>query len=417
VPDNPSALGSGAAVLRPRREPYLCFGSDGLRVAVLSPTTSQLVEKMAVLFPEGIDLVGPQSDDRHYWNNCHLRIEGWRELGLKVNIIEEPYDALSFRDYDVLIESAETFYYTKDWSRHCLRVECPILLKACWTGVPTEMLPRSYIRAIREFPVLLEMPAHVAGWEAAGFSDVNMIPNPVGDWWFRQEWTGEKQQVLFVLSGAESWRGKDRTVVGLDLWDRLCARFAGKTHHHDGHKTGYKTPKRMVEMFSESRVFVNFDRPFGLGERPITLAFTEALSAGLPVAARDLRGLSYRGYIDSNGICTNDFEAICSFVEKCLADKEYAGRCSTRSREIGRSAFSFESLRPRYEHIISRAWSVYERQKRSRFFYFARGVADRTVERMFPFRSRRRLWHACLTYTKPLRYRLGLHRKRLFDPS
>jgi len=29
-----------------------------MKVAVLSPTTSQLVEKMAVLFPEGVDLVG-----------------------------------------------------------------------------------------------------------------------------------------------------------------------------------------------------------------------------------------------------------------------------------------------------------------------------------------------------------------------
>jgi len=329
-----------------------------MKVAVLSPTTSQFVEKMAVLFPEGIDLVGPQSDNRHDWNNCHLRLDVWRELGLKVNIIEQPYKDVSFRGYDLLIESAETFQYCIDWSRHCLRVECPILLKACWSKSPTEVLPSAYIKTIRKFPVLLEMPAHVSNWKAAGFRDVNLIPNPVGGWWFRKEWTGNKEQVLFVLSGSESLRPADRALLGMDLWERLCERFPGKTHHHDGHKKGYKTPKQMAEMFSESRVFVNLDSPYCDGERPLTLAFTEALSAGLPVAARDLPGLSYRMYIDSNGFCSNDFETICAFLDKCLTDIEYARKCSLRSREIGRQ-FSFDSLRPKYARLISRAQSAF----------------------------------------------------------
>lgn len=390
-----------------------------MKVAVLSPTTSQLVEKMAVLFPEGIDLVGPQSDDRHYWNNCHLRMEGWRDLGLKINIIEEPYANVSFCGYDLLIESVETFSYRKDWIKHCLRIECPILLKACWTGIPTEVLPREYIRAIREFPVLLEMPAHVARWRAAGFPDVNMIPNPVGEWWFQQEWTGDKEEVLFVLSGAESWRPEDRRLLGLDLWDKLCARFPGKTHHHDGHKTGYKTPKQMAEMFCQSRVFVNLDTPFGNGERPVTLAFTEALSAGLPIAARDLPGLSYRNYIDSNGICSDDFESICSFVARCLNDKQYARSCSMRSREIGCAEFSFGSLRPKYEQILERAGSVYENRRKRRFFFFFReALAKRLlVARSYSSHSPRALWYAVMNHTKPLRYRLGLHRRRRLGTS
>src|SRR5262249_32912598 len=157
-------------------------------------------------------------------------------------------------------------------------------------------------------------PAHARYWKAGGFRDTNVIPNPVGDWWFQQEWTGEKEQVLFVLSGKDSWRD-DPSTYGLELWERLCHRFPGKTYHHDGHKT-YRTPQQMVKLFSESRVFVNLDRPCGQGERPLTLAFTEALSAGLPVVARDQSGLSYHRYIDSNGVCTNDFDAMCSFIEK-----------------------------------------------------------------------------------------------------
>ena len=340
-----------------------------MKVGVLSPTTSQLVEKMAALFPEGVDLIGPQADDRHYWNNCRLRLDGWEELGLKVTIIEEPYDRLDFHGYDLLIESVETFQYSKNWRSHCLRLECPVMLKVCWTDNPQNLLPRNYLKKMKDFPVLLEMPTHAPNWRAAGFQDVNVIPNPVGDWWFQQEWTGEKEQVLFVLSGTDSWRGNDLSVVGLDLWERLCTRFPGKTYHHDGHKNGYKTPREMAKLFSESRIFVNFDRPYGLGERPLTLAFTEALSAGLPVAARSVPGLSYHQYIDANGICSNDFETICSFIERCLTDLEFARRCSVRSREIGWQAFSFDSLRPQYAKVISRTQSIFaatqQRRKRS----------------------------------------------------
>jgi hypothetical protein len=336
-----------------------------MKVAVLSPTTSQLVEKMAVLFPEGVDLVGPQADDRHYWNNCHLRLESWKALGLKVSIKEGPFEAFDFGGYDLLIESAETFYYAKDWAKHCLRVECPILLKACWTNTPIGLLPYKYIEKVRNFPVLLEMPVHAGNWRRSGFRDVNFIPNPVGEWWFEREWTGEKEQVLFVLSGKDAWRGNNLSVSGVDWWERLCERFPGRTHHHDGH-VAYRTPVQMTELFSKSRVFVNFDMPYGFGERPLTLAFTEALSAGLPVAARDLPGLNYRQFIDSNGLCSNDFDAICSFVERCLTDGSYARECSVRSREIGRQAFSYSSLRPKYEILFSRAEKAFADSVRGR---------------------------------------------------
>jgi len=128
----------------------------------------------------------------------------------------------------------------------------------------------------------------------------------------------------------------------------------------------------MTELFSESRVFVNFDTPYGFGERPLTLAFTEALSAGLPVAARDMPGLNYRQFIDSNGLCSNDFDAICSFVERCLTDRSYARECSVRSREIGRQAFSYSSLRPKYEILFSRAEKAFaDGVRRKRSFSFS----------------------------------------------
>jgi glycosyltransferase involved in cell wall biosynthesis len=119
----------------------------------------------------------------------------------------------------------------------------------------------------------------------------------------------------------------------------------------------------MTELYGASRVFVNLDRPYGQGERPLTLAFTEALSAGLPVAARDLPGLSYRQLIDSNGVCSNDLAALCAFFERCLADREYARACGARSREIALQRFSVAALRPRYDELIARARTAFAERK------------------------------------------------------
>jgi len=169
----------------------------------------------------------------------------------------------------------------------------------------------------------------------------------------------------------------------------------------------------MTELFSESRVFVNFDTPYGFGERPLTLAFTEALSAGLPVAARDLPGLNYRQFIDSNGLCCNDFDAICSFVDRCLTDKSYARECSVRSREIGRLAFSYSSLRPKYEILFSRAEKAFaDSVQRGRSFSFPGsnlGLRFRVsvLGKLPQFRQ------AVLEKTYSVRRKLGLRRKTL----
>lgn len=331
-----------------------------MKVGVLYPTTWQLIEKMASLFPQGIEVVGQLSDDRHYWNDPNRKLEEWKELGLKVSLNLGSYAEIDFSRYDLLIESAETFSYSKDWAEHCFRVECPILLKVCWSKDPASVpLPKKYIKTVREFPVLIEMPAHAKAWRAAGFKDVNVIFNPVGDWWFNKEWTGDEERILFILSGTKAWRG-DPSLHGFDIWDKLCQRFPGNTYHHDGHES-YKTSKQMVELFCKSRVFVNLDKPYGQGERPITLAFTEALSAGLPVVARDLTGLNYKDFIDGNGVCTNDLEIMVSFIRKCLDNPEFAQACSKRSREIAQRIFSYDSLKPKYQELMERSTDVFHK--------------------------------------------------------
>ena len=88
------------------------------RIAVLSPTTIQFVEKMAALSLEtGIDVVGPPHPDEWGWNNYEQRMGEWRRLGLS----------------DLLIGTYETLYIEPSWQEHSHRYECPTVVKACWT--------------------------------------------------------------------------------------------------------------------------------------------------------------------------------------------------------------------------------------------------------------------------------------------
>jgi hypothetical protein len=95
----------------------------------------------------------------------------------------------------------------------------------------------------------------------------------------------------------------------------------------------------------------------------MTLAFTEALSARLPVVARNLPGLNYKDFIDSNGMCTNDYGVMVSFIRRCLTDFEFSKSCSARSHEIARGEFSSQALRPKYRAIIEQSSEIFNSAK------------------------------------------------------
>ena len=339
------------------------------RLAILSPATIQFVEKMACLNPAvGIDVVGPPPSDSFGWNDYHRRTPEWRELGLNVRLDLRSYAEIDFTCYDVLIETFETLFLEPSWRDHCLRYECPVVVKACWTRHPMEASAR-YVDKIRTVPVLLEMPAHVVNWETCGFPDVNLVFNPVGHWWFEQEWTGADNRAVMVLSGRKQWRQQQHH--GMALFERLAADFPGQIYLHDGTET-YRTSRQMAELLRGARVFLVFDEPYGNGERPLSLVFTEALSAGCPVAARDLPGLSYKGYVRGNGICTNDYRQLREFVGRCLYDYGFAHECSRISRTIARSLFSVEALTQTYSQVFERAREVWRRRQTDPSYYLFR---------------------------------------------
>jgi glycosyltransferase involved in cell wall biosynthesis len=325
-----------------------------MKVGLLYPCVAALVEKMATLFP-GLTVIGPPCDQLYSWDKKILnlakakdRIAEWNEVGLDLHFEEKPYSECDFSKFDLLIESVETFNYSADWKNHCHRVECPILVFVCWYDSP-DYCPPNYIESVKNFPVFLGMPSALNAWNV--LPDVTSVAVPVGDWWFDREWTGKREEALFVLAGKDIWRPADKTVCGVDLWERLCERFPGRMHHHDG-ATDFKTSKEMADMMSEYRVFVNLDRS---GARPLCTSFTEAICAGMPVVARDQPGLSYKNYIGSNGICTDDFKKMCAFISFCLDDLEFARYHSIESRRIGRKEFSTSAVRPHYDAAYLRA--------------------------------------------------------------
>lgn len=339
------------------------------KIAILSPTTIQFVEKMACLNrATGIDVVGPPSSDQFGWNDYQRRVQEWRDLGLIIRLDLRPYDEINFARYDVLVETFETLFMEPSWLQNCQRYECPVVVKACWTRHPMEA-PPGYIDKIRTTPIMLEMPAHLANWETCGFRDVNLVFNPVGHWWFDKDWTGADNRAVMVLSGRKRWRRTQHH--GLDLFERLAADFPGQAYLHDGTET-YRTSRQMADLLRGARVFLVLDEPYGNGERPLSLVFTEALSAGCPVAARDLPGLSYKDYIRGNGICTNDYGQLRHFVDRCLSDLDFARECSRISRAMAQSLFSVEALQSTYRDVFERARYVWQRRRADRNYYLFR---------------------------------------------
>jgi glycosyltransferase involved in cell wall biosynthesis len=339
------------------------------KIAILSPTTIQFVEKMACLNPAtGIDVVGPPPSDQFGWNSYQRRMKEWRELGLNVRLDLRPYDEINFAHYDVLVETYETLSMEPSWLQNCERYECPVAVKACWTRHPMEA-PPGYFDKIRTTPIMLEMPAHLANWETCGCADVNLVFNPVGSWWFDEDWTGADDRAVMVLSGRKQWRQERHH--GIVLFERLVADFPGQVYLHDGTET-YRTSRQMADLLRRARIFLALDEPYGNGERPLSLVFTEALSAGCPVAARDLPGLNYKDYIQGNGICTNDYGELKEFVGRCLSDYDFAYERSSISRTIARSLFSVEALVSTYSSVFKKAREVWRHRQAHRTFYLFR---------------------------------------------
>jgi hypothetical protein len=319
-----------------------------MKVGLLYPTVGALCEKMASIFP-GLTVIGPPCDDLNKWPKEILplakaidRQAEWKELGLDITFEEKPYSECDFSKFDLLIESVETFNYAADWKNHCHRHECPTIVFVCWYDNPS-YLPANYREKISKVPILLGMPSALPAWQLE-YPQAKVVPVPVGDWWFQNEWTGKREEALFVLAGKDLWR-PEKSVCGVDIFERLSERFPGKMHHHDG-ATDFKTGKQMAQMFSEYRVFVNLDNQ---GARPLCTSFTEALAAGMPVVARDLPGLNYKNYIDENGVCTDEFEKMCDFLCMCFSGVGYTKYASNRSREIAMQNFSISAARPHYE--------------------------------------------------------------------
>jgi hypothetical protein len=331
-----------------------------MKIGLLYPCVAALIEKIATIFP-GITVVGPPCDELSTWDKRILPLASaidrqaeWKAVGLDIHFDQRPYSQIDFSVYDLLIESVETFFYAQDWKNHYQRIECPIIVKTCWSNKQADF-PAEYIQSRKRFPFLLEMPSHLAYWKASPFEDVTLVYNPVGDWWFERPWSGSKEAALFVLAGKDIWRPSDKTVCGVDLYEKLCERFPGKIHHQDG-AVDFKTASEMSQLFSEHRVFVNLDRQ---DARPLCTSFTEALAAGMPVIARDLPTLSYKGFIDTNGICTDDFEEMCEEIETLFNVNSYAALCSNRSKEIALENFSVNGIREVYLAAADRAKAAF----------------------------------------------------------
>jgi len=324
-----------------------------MKIGIVAPTLHMFIEKYAALFhPDPIVIfTDPMYTD---WNQTSRNFyKGfWEPLHLNIELREAPYTNWDFRDIDVLIETAECFQYGEKWKDFCLRIPCPILFKVCFIN-DMKRFPTAYHNKICRFPVIVEAPYQLEYWKSKGIN-ANLIYNPTGFWWFDKEWLGDKKQVIFVVAGVHRWRG-DALGIGWDWWQEIEKRFPGKFYHHDSAELGGMPPLQFVDMIRSNRVFVNLDWNSG---RPLSTAFSEALSIGMPVVVRDCQSLNYRNFIRGNGIASNSLDEIFRFIDRCFSDYEFAKSCSQKSREIAIEHFHTNINREKINRLIDLARQV-----------------------------------------------------------
>ena len=327
-----------------------------MKIGIVGPTLHMFIEKYAALFyPDPVVIFSdPQYQN---WNDVLLGYIGefWNPVNLNIEYRIQPYGQWDVSDIDVMVESIECFQYGENWKHQCLQYNCPTIFKVCFIN-DGKFFPEKYLHKIRKIPAVVEADWQVGFWQGVGLQ-VTKIHNPVGHWWFEKEYIGDEETAVYVVAGMHKWRG-DGLSLGWDWWQEIERTFPGKTLHHDAAELGALTPLQLVDMFSHKRAFVNLDWDSG---RPLSTAFCEALSIGMPVISRRCSNLNYQDFIDTNGIATNDKNEMYTFIEHCLNDIEFAKQCGKRSREIAQGHFSHTVARNSMNNVIDRAIETFKK--------------------------------------------------------
>lgn len=325
-----------------------------MKIALSFPTTVQLVEKVGAIFKE-IHLIGFNGEYADNENRYHN--DEFEKLGIKIHYHPEPYDDLNPKDFDLLIDSWETRVYRKEWREESLRWNIPTILKVLWFAYPKEeaKLTEDEISKLNKSVVSTENYVLADRWKSVGLNNVEVLLYPPGNWWFENEWIGEDDRILYILSGVGKYR--DVVSTGFDLWNEIELALPNKTYHQDGQKN-YISSMDLSLMVKKFRCYTNLDR--GLQARPLCLVFTEALSAGIPPLIIRRGNVDYHRYIENgvSGYICDDLHELIEKTKVLLRNHDLAKGMSIETRNIAKKHFSEDVLKPKWDAAIRLAQKV-----------------------------------------------------------
>jgi glycosyltransferase involved in cell wall biosynthesis len=139
------------------------------------------------------------------------------------------------------------------------------------------------------------------------------------------------------------------------LEESLRGQIAAEGLEQSVELTGPQTQAQIAERLARATMFVlpcTREADGGMDNLPTVIM--EAMAAGLPVISTPLGGIPEMVEPGVNGelVPERDPEALCSAIERLIADREQARRFGNRGREIARDKFSIETSAQQLQRLF-----------------------------------------------------------------
>ena len=274
-----------------------------------------------------------------------------------------------FRDldnFDLMLDVAETNNYILNYFRVAENWNIPRVRKILYTVSQKELSFKTvlryikrgkwisthdlvkYLRKFEHYPLVYENPVLQRAWSSYKFKNGRVILNTV-DPWFTSKWIGDKKSVFAMYNGAFSWRkhAKETQIIA-DVFSKIDGYL------HDAYLK-WLSLKDLILLMSHYRVYFEI----GAG-RPLTLAFQQAMSLGMPVVVYNKGPTCYSDIIHHgiNGFTCptiNGVEACCKLL---LKNYDLAKHIGKNARETAEQLWSTKVIKPLWEQTFREALEV-----------------------------------------------------------
>lgn len=289
---------------------------------------------------------------------------------------EEPIEKINIRDYDLLIDVAESNDYNPEWREAAKKWDVPRIIYITNPSPETSFLRWAekfgrlgvalyhrqnhvrhpifqYYRGLKGYPTVFSNEQLRHDWGLDG-----EVIHFTADEWGIGGWNGDESRMLYGKNGYYTWSKPEGTRFE-GLFSELEARLGSKLVIHDS----------SIESMSEcdwrdyvAHKRVWFEHDFGSTGRAITQGLVKAMCLGLPVILWKTKICQGWRFIKNkvNGLVTNSVEDVVLFAKQLFYDYYLGKAYSENMVRAYRKHLSWDVAKPRWEKAMAEAFTCYE---------------------------------------------------------